>query len=398
LNQPIIQIIQQSSLPDESRLNVLALFSLLRMHLNCNFATFLRTLDGPARADVVAFTSAMAQTATPPAGQVVLLAAYLDAQEVGGVFTLQQYVDQLMTVIRNDDGAAFVQRVVEFKPATPTPAPASSQPAAAGGGWGQFSLPAPGPQQAVPMAIPQGQVTAVAAISAVPPANGWAVAAASASQPPKEADIPDSDPIPEWFRPGARVTYEVGDQKLLGTLKAVDGRHATLTIDAGNAYHAVSHVYLEPSTLPYSFAVEIPAYTMADLQARLAKPIPAALLQGAVLLPIVDFIRPSPVDGTTLHISLSLVVGAGAGGQAEYCFMLQDSALETLAIRTDPVLLSSWSLSFSGFEYLLSVTSAVQPADPVSTPAKTTDKAVGEDTAAAVTPKRPSRAKKPKVS
>jgi len=413
----ITQVIQQCSLSDESRLNALALFSLLRPSLNCNFAAFLRYLDGPGRADVVAFTQAMQVTQKPVKEQVILLASYLDFLESGQALTLQQFSDALMNQMRHVEEEQFVDRVVQGKPqggivplpegaptvphtqighaignvqgilradlGMTTPQAPSTPPAPAGpGGWGAFTAPPPpGPQAPQPLQVPQSQLPAQAAVSvpagdpsiapfdggsfpAMPTGlmekvdavaaeiNGWVLAGQAANAPPKEADIPEADPLPEWFRPGTRARYELGDQKVLVTVSKVAGRHATIVADDGTTWHNVAHAYLEDATgTPYEMEFAIPAYRMKELEDMTAKTV--AYMKPQMLAPVVDFVRVSPLDGGKLHLGLELWASADAAAPFFYCFRAQSAGLDELASTKNPVLLPDWTVQLEQAVYHL---------------------------------------------
>lgn len=416
-NPTIIQVIQQTSLSHESRLNALALFAVLRPSLNCNFASFLRYLDGPARADVVAFMQAMDTAKKPIAEQVLLLAAYLDVLESGASLTFQQYADALVIQLRRAEEDQFVDRVVQGKPTDPTPtlpvmppratgvaeataaamelttpqAPSTPPVPAGTGGWGALpGYPPPGPQAPQPQHVPQSQLTAQAAVS-VPPGdpsippfdggtvpqqpvlNGWDQAAKAATEPPKEADIPEADPMPEWFRPGARARYEIGDQKVLVTISKVVGRHATIVADDGNTWHNVAPAYLEDAaTEPYELSFAIPAYRMKELEDMMAKT--AAYMKPQMLAPVVDFVRVSPLDGNKLHLGLELWASADAAAPFFYSFRAQSAQLDELARVVNPTLQPEWIIQLEQSVYRLHLTfatpePAAEEAEEPATPA-----------------------------
>ena len=127
-NPTISDVLTNCSLSDESKLSALAVFAQIQTQLNCSFATFLRYLDDPARAGLTAFLQAMRQNNVPLHLQVNILAIYLDSQERGEPWTLQQFTDQLMTGSRaslhQQEEEPIVQRMIEAKPSEPAPGPA----------------------------------------------------------------------------------------------------------------------------------------------------------------------------------------------------------------------------------------------------------------------------------
>ena len=438
-NMAIQPVLQASSLSDESKLNALTLFALVRPSLNCNFASFLRYLEGPARADLVGFMQATTAAKLPVPVQVVLLANYLETQEMGAQFTLQQYVDTLMNqLVRQDERKqeeAFVQRVVESQPAaaatvpamgvTHAPAPA---PAPSNNGWGMYANLSPGPQAPVAMNVPQSQLPIGTAVSGnmapaaqpthqaapfdggvVPmedfapddammaaereailrggnpaPAGqaGWDAVMANATNPQPEADIPQADPLPGWFRAGGRAEYELGDQKLLVTIRSVNGRHAEIVAEDGQTWHNVAVAFLTESQAPYELRATIPASTMKDLAERIKRPpVDPKLPKHSCLGNVVDFTQVSPLDGTKLHLMLELVTGEQPG-QLCYALWVRDNALNDMQHVIKDQLEPNWSVNLLSTAYHLHLTFETPAAEPEEEPVAETTEAAPKKKAA----------------
>lgn len=324
---PIVQMLQQSQLSPDQKLSALTAYALLRPHLDCSFGTFLKALDGPVRADLLAFTQCMNAMGTPEAAQPIMLGTFLDCQAMSTNFTMRQYVDALMQNIRKQDFEQFADRVatppVGATAPAPMPAPAPAP------------VPVPVPVPPFDGTVPVAQPSAAQAVAVQ--SGGWGsvdLTQPASTNEPAPASIPTPDALPEWFKPGARVSYEYGDQQHLCVISTVTGRHADIQTDQGARFVGVSPQYLQLSTQPIVLQHPISQPLLERVEALLQAPAaPAGAPANSVLQPIFEHMLSSPNDGTPAFLILDVVAQAAPTDRAALSFRLTSADGETTLVE-----------------------------------------------------------------